>query len=76
MYLGFTSIALGTLVGNIRKQKLRIDTEKANLFFIWAIVAFFIFGLARMGLVSDFASTPKEMIYRQALSPTQSQTPN
>ena len=76
MYLGFTSIALGTLIGNIRKQKLRIDTEKANLFFIWAIVAFFIFGLARMALVSDFASTPKEMIYRQALSPTQSQTPN
>lgn len=64
MYLGFTFIALGTLYGNITRKRMLIDTDWASKIFIWFVSLFFVFGFARMAFVTNFAATPKEILWR------------
>lgn len=65
MYLGFTFVALASLYGNFKGQRLLLDSKIANLAFVWFVGIFFAFGLARMALVSGYAGTDKEKAFRE-----------
>ena len=67
MYLGFTFVALACLYGNFKGQRLIIDSKLANQIFIGFVAVFFVFGVLRMALVSGYAGTDKEKIWRAAL---------
>lgn len=66
MYLGFTGVALASLYGNIIKKRLMLDSKIANNSFVGFVAVFFVFGLARMALVANYASTPAEVFIRGA----------
>lgn len=67
MYLGFTAVALGALYGNIIKKRLLVDSKLANSIFVGFVVVFFLFGLIRMAVMKDYASTPAEKMIRGGL---------
>jgi hypothetical protein len=62
MYLGFTLLAFGTAWGNIRGQRLLVDTPKASLFFAIIFTIFFAFGAYRMLTTTNFSSPREQMI--------------
>lgn len=58
-------MALASLYGNFKGQRLLLDSKIANLAFVWFVGIFFAFGLARMALVSGYAGTDKEKAFRE-----------
>ena len=64
MYLGFSAIALLSLYGNFKGLRLLLDSRKFNLGFVTFVTIFFVFGFARMALVTGFAGTEKEKAFR------------
>jgi Protein of unknown function (DUF2752) len=67
MYLGFTFVALGCLYGNFKGLRMMIDSKLANKVFIGFVSVFFVFGVVRMLLVSGYAGTDKEKLWRSVL---------
>jgi hypothetical protein len=67
MYLGFTFVALGCLVGNIKGKRMMIDSKLANKIFITFVTIFFLFGATRMALTTGYSGTEKEKLWRAVL---------
>lgn len=64
MYAAFTFVGIGTLIGNIKNQRMMIDTDLANKIIIAGIALFFAYGLTRLALTDNYASTQKEQWIR------------